>query len=78
VQYIVTKLANIDFSYNRLQLSMPAEASVDKCIQGGPKSKLLILSEYVNKTEKIGVMRTNTNIYREILYVTIVLCLNIL
>jgi len=24
------------------------------CIQGGSKSKLLILSEYVNKTEKIG------------------------
>jgi len=31
----------------------------------GQKSKLLILSEYVNKTEKIVEMRTNTNIYRE-------------
>jgi len=33
----------------------------------GQKSKLLILSEYVNKTEKIGGMRTNTksNSYRE-------------
>ena len=30
----------------------------------GQKSKLLVLSEYVNKTEKIG-MWTNTNIYRE-------------
>jgi len=29
------------------------------------KSKLLILSEYVNKTEKIGETLTNTNIYRE-------------
>ena len=29
------------------------------------KSKLLILSEYVNKTEKIGGMWTNTNSYRE-------------
>jgi len=51
------------------------------------KSKLLILSEYVNKTEKIGGIRTNTDIYREngalsdilheIFYVTII-CLNIL
>jgi len=57
-------------------------------IQGGSKSKLLILSEYVNKTEKIEGMWTNTNIYREnralsdivtwIFYVTIVLYLNIL
>jgi len=31
----------------------------------GQKSKLLILSEYVNKTEKIGGMRTNKNSYRE-------------
>jgi len=29
------------------------------------KSKLLILSKYVNKTEKIGGMRTNTKSYRE-------------
>jgi len=29
------------------------------------KSKLVILSEYVNKTENIGEMWTNTNIYRE-------------
>jgi len=29
------------------------------------KSKLLILSEYVNKTEKIGETLTNTNSYRE-------------
>jgi len=53
----------------------------------GQKSKLLILSEYVNKTEKIGGMWTNKNSYREmkyclifsrkIFYVTIVLCLNI-
>ena len=35
------------------------------CIQGGSKSKLLILSEYVNKTEKIGWMWTNKNSYRE-------------
>jgi len=31
----------------------------------GQKSKLLILSEYVNKTEKLGGTWTNTNIYRE-------------
>ena len=31
----------------------------------GQKSKLLNLSEYVDKTEKIWGMRTNTNIYRE-------------
>jgi len=31
----------------------------------GQKSKLLILCKYVNKTEKIGGMWTNTNIYRE-------------
>jgi len=31
----------------------------------GQKSKLLILSEYVNKTEKIGGMWTNKNSYRE-------------
>jgi len=53
----------------------------------GQKSKLLILSEYVNKTEKIGGIRTNTDIYREngalsdisheIFYVTRI-CLNIL
>ena len=57
-------------------------------IQGGSKSKLLIFSEYVNKTEKIGETWTNTNSYRENdalsdiftwnIYFTIVLCLNIL
>ena len=31
----------------------------------GQKSKLLILSEYVNKTEKIGGTWTNKNSYRE-------------
>ena len=31
----------------------------------GQKSKLLILSEHVNKTGKTGGMWTNTNIYRE-------------
>jgi len=36
-------------------------------IQGtvGQKSKLLILSEYVNKSEEIGGMWTNKNSYRE-------------
>ena len=52
------------------------------------KSKLLIVSEYVNKTEKIGGTWTNINSYRENealsdiftwnIYFTIVLCLNIL
>jgi len=31
----------------------------------GQKSKLLISSEYVNKTEKIGWTETNTKSYRE-------------
>jgi len=31
----------------------------------GQKSKLLILDEYVNKTEKIGWIWTNKNSYRE-------------
>jgi len=31
----------------------------------GQKSNLLILSEYINKTEKIGGTGTNTNSYRE-------------
>jgi len=55
----------------------------------GLKSMLLILSEYVNKTQKIGGMWTNTNSYkenealsdhfsREIVYIKIVLCLSIL
>jgi len=53
----------------------------------GQKSKLLILREHVNKSEKIWGTWTNTNIYREnaslilsrkILYVTLVLCLNFL
>jgi len=54
----------------------------------GQKSKLLILSEYVNKTEKLGRTWTNTNIYRKKwsivwyfhvkYFVTIALCLNIL
>ena len=53
----------------------------------GQKSKLLILREHVNKSQKIWGTWTNTNIYREnaslvlsrkILYVTLVLCLNIL
>ena len=54
----------------------------------GQKSKLVIFSEYVNKTEKIGGMWKNKNGYREmkhclifsreIFYVAIVLCLNIL
>jgi len=53
----------------------------------GQKSKL-ILNEYVNKTEKVGGMWTTTNSYRkmkhclifsrEIFYITIVWCLNIL
>jgi len=53
----------------------------------GQNSKLLILSEYVNKTEKIGGMCTNKNsstehevlsdIFTWNIYVTIVLCLNI-
>jgi len=57
-------------------------------IHGGSKSKLLILSEYVNKTEKIEGMWTNTNSYRKNealsdifmrnIYATIVLRLNIL
>jgi len=34
-------------------------------IQDGSKSKLMILSEYVSKTQKIGGIWTNTNIYRE-------------
>jgi len=34
-------------------------------VQGGSKSKLLILSEYVNKTETIGGTWTNMNSYRE-------------
>ena len=52
------------------------------------KSKLLILSEYFNKTEKIGETWTNTNSYRENealsdiftwnILLTIVVCLNIL
>ena len=52
------------------------------------KSKLLILSECITKTDKIRGMWTDTNIYREngalsdiareIFYVTIILCLNIL
>jgi len=55
----------------------------------GQKSSLLILSECVNKTEKIGGTWTNTNSYREIreycmifsreiFHVIVVLCLNIL
>ena len=55
----------------------------------GQKSKLLILSEYVNKTEKLGGMWTKKNSYREnevlsdvftwnFFYVTIVLYLSIL
>ena len=61
---------------------------IDKYLQGGSKNNLLFFSEYVNKTEKIRSMWTNTNIYREngalrdisreLFYVTIVLCLNIL
>jgi len=59
-------------------------------LQGGvQKTKLLMLREYVNKTEKMGGTWTNTNSYREnealsdifspeIFYVTIVSCLNIL
>jgi len=41
----------------------PREARTVHCysIQGGSKSKLLILSEYVDKTEKIGGVWTNTN-----------------
>ena len=56
---------------------------------GVQKTKLLMLREYVNKTEKMGGTWTNTNSYREnealsdifspeIFYVTIVSCLNIL
>ena len=63
----------------------PAVADVFSLGLQGGKGKLLISSEYVNKTEKIGGMWTNTNSYREntifsreIFYVTTVLCLNIL
>jgi len=54
----------------------------------GQKSKLLILSEYANKTEKMGETWTNKNSYRENealsdiftsnILCHIVLCLNIL
>jgi len=38
---------------------------LDSTYKVGQKSKLLILSECVNKTEKVGGMWTNTNRYRE-------------
>ena len=41
------------------------EIVVGDSVQDGSKSKLFILSEYVNKTEKIGGMWTNMNSYRE-------------
>jgi len=61
---------------------------VSKC-RVGQKSKLLILSEYVNKTENIGGMYKKIRIAtekmkyclifsREIFYVTVALCLSIL
>jgi len=36
-----------------------------KIYRVGQKSKLLVLSEHVNKTEKIRGMKDNTDIYRE-------------
>jgi len=68
-------------------MQQTSRESKHKNIQGGSKNNLLILSEYVNKTEKIGGMWTNKNSYkenevlsdtrlsREIFYVTIVICL---
>ena len=47
-------------------------------IQGGSKSKLLILSEYVNKTGKTGGTWTNTNSYRENEALSDILAWNIL
>jgi len=66
----------------RLRLGLPTSVTY----RVGQKSKLLILREYVNKTENIGgTIRTATEkmkhrliFSREIFYVTIVLCLNIL
>jgi len=52
------------------------------CLQGGSKSKLLILGECVNKTEKTGwtakKMKHCLILSPEIFYVTTVLCWNIL
>jgi len=41
------------------------QLGIYKYLRGRSKSKLLILSEYVNKTEKTGGTWTNTNRYRE-------------
>jgi len=72
---------------SQISMQQTSRESKHKNIQGGSKNNLLILSEYVNKTEKIGGMWTNTNSYkenevlsdtrlsREIFYVTIVICL---
>jgi len=50
-----------DIASRRLY-EMPVVFEVSRMRQ---KSKLLVLSEYVNKTEKVGGMWTNKNSYRE-------------
>jgi len=49
---------------NYLVCSAPRSVSVIYT-QGGSKSKLLTLREYINNTEKIGGTWTKTNSYRE-------------
>jgi len=66
VTSLVLSLVERDRQYaasrNRLK---PGTNPLSCSLQGGSESKLLVLSEYVNKTEKIGGMRANVDSYGE-------------
>jgi len=54
----MTSYGAVSMSYGAIQMSFYLQS-------GSKQSKLLILSKYDNKTEKIGGTWTNTNSYRE-------------
>ena len=61
----MTLKGNEDKSTTSFRFNNSAAYPVDEAYRVGQKSKLLILSEYVNKTEKLGGMWTKKNSYRE-------------
>ena len=64
-QMHIPLLTMSNFTQQIMKLSAVDRGSIHFDIQGGSKSNLLIFSEYVNKTEKIGGMWTKKNSYRE-------------
>jgi len=64
-QILSSYRSNFDNFISNILTESHTSKSGQRVYRVGQKSKLLILSEYVNKTEKIGGVWTKTNICRE-------------